>query len=783
MQPAAGICCATLLVLTDGRFRRPLLFLTALSVFFSGFLYAWAMLVHAPPIMPEWTAGLAGRQVEITARTKSVHALPEQRLRIVLEDVRVLNGKESTRLAGLCVWTWDRPTAEPMPGQMIAIKRKIFPARGFANSGTNIRDILQNSQNIRWRIWSRANAGRPEITGDGGWWVRQRNALKKRFIAVLGRGLAPDAALPQSRAIVLALLFGDRFFLSSQTMELFSGATLAHSLALSGQHLVLAGLAGLFGVLLAGRLFPGLYLARPRRILVAAASAPPALLYLWLGNAPPSLVRAVCMLLVFSICLWRGMVFNGMDVLFAAFGFILVFNPAAMLDVGLQLSFLCVGAILLGLKLLKGTWPFRKNDRGLTALLARIFCISLLVQIALLPLNLLHFGQAGFCFPLNVLWLPVVDFWVLPCSALGLLASLVTGLEDMAHSLLACAYLPCGILLDFLCRLHAENLLEGSLWLRPHWSVLPAFALISVALVCTGSRNMLSRRLLALGVAFLAIGPALRLNDSLHAGLRLEALDVGQGQAMLLHAAGASILLDGGGSSSPRFDPGRDIVAPILLDNRPPRLSAVISSHPDLDHLGGLLHIIRHFPVLHVFHNGRDAGGRHKEAWKNLREEKAAIELIAGNEIFLPESGLRLEILHPDEKKAAGKSWSGNDASLVLRLCRGMEGLVLFTGDAGLESLRHLVRQGANLRAKVLVAPHHGSNGSFLKEFYASVAPEIIIACCGFANRYGYPGAKLRAWAKDNGALLLDTGTSGRIILDFAEKGIRVKEMRGMEKS
>ncbi len=92
-------------------------------------------------------------------------------------------------------------------------------------------------------------------------------------------------------AILLALLFGERFLLETPTVKAFNAGNLSHSLALSGQHLLVAGLAGMLLVWLAARMHPGLYLWRPRTVLIPLAACPAALGYLWLGNAPPSLLR------------------------------------------------------------------------------------------------------------------------------------------------------------------------------------------------------------------------------------------------------------------------------------------------------------------------------------------------------------------------------------------------------------------------------------------------------------------------------------------------------------
>ncbi|MFO8212420.1 hypothetical protein R2K36_33710, partial [Pseudomonas aeruginosa] len=80
------------------------------------------------------------------------------------------------------------------------------------------------------------------------------------------------------------------------------------------------------------------------------------------------------------------------------------------------------------------------------------------------------------------------------------------------------------------------------------------------------------------------------------------------------------------------------------------------------------------------------------------------------------------------------------------RLTQHGKGLAIIPGDAERKSLRHMLDQGLDLRAEVLVLPHHGSDSSYLPDFYEAVQPQIVVAACGFENRYGYPGKKVRAW-------------------------------------
>ncbi|MDO5484396.1 MAG: ComEC/Rec2 family competence protein, partial [Desulfovibrionaceae bacterium] len=403
-----------------------------------------------------------------------------------------------------------------------------------------------------------------------------------------------------------------------------------------------------------------------------------------------------------------------------------------------------------------------------------IFMVSLLIQIALLPLNLLLFGNAGFWFFLNILWLPVVDMLVLPASALGLVLAGM-GMEEAARSLLHLAAQPCGWLTGGLNWLRDAAILQAPALLRPHWTALPAFALLYCTLAFAGSRGKtlrhVPRRLLLAGLALLCTGPLLRLAEGYSDTITLEVLDVGQGQALNLRGPdGLTLVLDGGGSNSPRFDPGAALVAPALSYNRPPRISAVCNSHPHQDHLGGLFHLLQYFEVRKLFDNGREARGSQAPLWQNLRKTLGASQLAAGDCLILgdPADGLRLEVLHPPRHDPA---WQENDASLILRLTRHGQGLVLFTGDAERPALRHLLALGYDMRSQVVIAPHHGSNSSFLAAFYRAVQPELVLVSCGFQNRYNYPGKRLRQWLEKEGIPLYDTGSGGHMRVTWSSGG------------
>lgn len=803
------------------------------------------------PERPPWLAQ-AGKKARLCGTVTDSQGLPDQRLRLLLADLAPegdgplkqardgsvaaparaqstaftslsdmatpLSG-QNVPLSGQTALTWEHPPLRPLPGQTLCLSLRPIPMQGFANEGQAAWELWWATQGVYWRMWTQERRAEPQLHGEPGRSARLREALRADFLSALvpprPLPLTDNAASPalsdaapkslayspppgaaemrQGKAILLALLFGDRQYLDQATLNNFIAATLVHSLALSGQHLVIAGMLGLACVLALARLRPGIYLHRPRTLWVILASLPPALAYLWLGNAPASLLRATVMLFVVALWLTMGRPRTTLDALCAALLCITVAAPLNVFDTGLQLSALCVGAIGLSMPWLRELMPgfdgapqsgARARFAQWGRALLRIFLVSLCIQVVLLPLNMLLFGNAGFWFPLNVAWLPVADLFVLPASVLGLVCAAL-GMETTVRLVLDLAALPCQWLVDLLDWLAANDLLLAPSMLRPHWTALPAFAALLTALAFKAGRPTLptaAKHLLLAGGLLLLVGPALRLVERLSPEIRLDVLDVGQSQAVALRLPGhMRLLLDGGGSASPRFDPGQNIVAPVLLYNDGPRLKAVLNSHPDLDHMGGLVHILRQFTVSAFFDNGRDSGdarGGWAAIWARTRQQHGAQPLAQGDVLQLgdPAYGLQLEILHPPRADrslhgagAAGREvWDGNNASLVARLTLYGQGLALIPGDAERRSLRHMLDQGLDLRAQVLVLPHHGSDSSYLPELYEAVQPEVAVAACGFENRYGYPGKKVREWLDSAGIPLLFTGRDGQISLSWA---------------
>lgn len=780
-DPVTGLAAALLVRIAVGRLSRARLTALALCVA-AGAGLGLASRPGPPPKAPDWLQ--PGVTLRLEGRVAEVSGQPDRRLRVLLEDVRPEGADSVPPLPGRVNWTWDQAeTTErvrPLPGQTVGLTAKVRPVSGFANAGVSDSAAYWAARDVRYSAWTYGDRGGVTLSGApdrAAVWRENGRAALSTALAPPADATDPAAATPfspaasQARAMVPALLFGDRYGLDASTLDMFTRAGLVHSLALSGQHLALAATAAALLVWLLGRGRAAVFLRLPRRGLLLLLAAPPAALYLWAGGAPPSLIRAALMLLGGALlCLLRRSRAPADPLFFAALCLVLAW-PQAVFDLSVQLSVLSVAGIVAVLPWLRPPSgpppPLRRAARGALTLLAA----SLAAQLATLPILLDSFGRLAPLFPLNLLWLPLLELIVLPAAALGEILLAVLGPQAISDALFHLATLPGQGLITLLTALHEHGWLMVAQGLKPLPLAALGYAAAVASFVCLGGRlgaRSGAARRLALGAALLLpLGGVVREAQIRTAQreqrVTLRVLDVGQSQALVLEWPGGRLLLDGGGSLSTRFDPGRDVVAHALTANRPPRLDLVLASHADLDHVRGLVAILETFDVTVFgrsalpFVRDQDGDAARLEALR-LRRRIPLLEFRAGDALDLG-GGLTLDIVHPPER---GR-FSSNNGSLVVRLTRRGHGLALLCGDIQKPAIRRILQSGADIRADILVMPHHGSATSLSPEFYDAVSPRAAFISCGAFNSFGFPRPEVLEALAAAGIPTLTTARCGEL--------------------
>lgn len=789
------------------------------------------------PVCPSW-ASVPRKSVLVEADVESVTGLAGGRVRILLENMRPLKDvpslPEGTKelvvkalerrvdvglsggrkgypglvveddvspvpgLVSMTLYADDLTICgRPVAGQRMRALLRLYPCVGSVNPGTSDLGAYWADRDV----WHNARVNRTRTgpvflefsEGEGG--MFRASLLRERWRSELeaalesggtktgadrGGGLwsgESPLACSQGRAMLIALLFGDRSVLTPETVDLFTRAGLVHSLALSGQHLALAAMAGVAFVFLLSLLHRRLFLFVPRRVLVVSAGLPFALAYLFLGGAPFSLVRAACMMLAAAVfvCLRRSVA--PLDALFAAALLLFLGWPNVVFDLSAQLSVLAVAGILLSLPLTSALRrrfpPARRPDRtwrnaprravyAFIRWTGTMLLLSLSAQMAVLPVLISVFGVVSMNVWMNLVWLPPLTFITLPAAALGLLMLTVFGPQPVSDLFFTVAAWPADAMIDLLAVMDGADWLPFVQCFRPssltslgYGALFVGFMLLAGAGVCGRDAGAATRRLLLAGMVLMPLGQMSVWLEDVHARedgrVSLTMFDVGQGQAVLIEGPEGRVLVDGGGGASPFFDCGRSILAPALTYRRLPRLDAVLVSHTDMDHARGLRWILEHFEVGCLVWSSFSAADDSVDG-RALREiarrRNIPEKILERGDVFSLTENVRLEVVWPDEAMMTslrpGKKVSGNDASLAFRLMRDDRSLALLCGDMTSSSLNRLVKSGQDLRADILVLPHHGAASSFQRKFYDAVSPKAVLASAAAYNHYGFPSRKVR---------------------------------------
>ena len=562
------------------------------------------------------------------------------------------------------------------------------------------------------------------------------------------------------RAVLQALLLGDRSAVSDHREEHFVRTGLMHLLAVSGLHVLLVGMV-VFTLL---RPLLMRFRLRWHTIEVGRALFTVAVLglYMLLTGARPSVVRAVVMatLLIGGIVLQRSS--HPLNTLGVAALILLLLRPTALFDVGFQLSMSAVAAIVtLNPRLMEGipeSWTRTEAGEWTVSMTT----VSFAATLGTLPVLLFHFGRASWAG--LVLNLPAI-----PATMLSLSAALCTvvfgGISAGAGASFGAA-----------ANVFVQGLLEIARWgahvlgglemrvASPSVWTLGALVAGTIALAQWPRARARWRILVFAGVLVVAgvWQPVIEKESSL---MDVVFLDVGQGDAVLVTTPDDRHILIDTGPRTRYSDAGRRIILPYLDTHGIDRLDAVIITHPDGDHLGGLSSLLKAVPVDAVYHSGWTASSQAYDVSRHRMDSLSVTNraLVAGDTLRFG-SSVRAEVLSPPSNVRRHGLDNENEASVVLRLTHGNTRW-LFTGDIEEAGERYLVRRyGSQLKSDVVKVAHHGSSTSSARAF---VRPATgggslwAVICVGAQNAFGMPHSGVVHRWKNHRARVRTTQTGG----------------------
>jgi len=640
-------------------------------------------------------------------------------------------------------------------------------------------------------------------------------------------------------AVLKALIIGDRTQISPPMRQAFNRAGVGHLLAISGLHIgIVATVAFVFFQALLVRIRPLLWRAWTRKA-AAILTLLPVLFYGLIAGFSPSTQRAVIMVAIFLLTFLFESEQDPLNTLSLAALLILVTDPPSLFSISFQLSFSAVFAIIYGLSavqnrrmpqktLPKGGWLARFGSR-----LSSFFLVSLFAICGSLPLVGYYFNQISLVgLAANFIAVPLIGFVTIP---LGLLALYVLPFSiALASWCIRLGTLILSLALEIVnffadlpfaaVKTVTPSLVEIVCFYVMGWALLnlrlfePKAATTPQSAPGAADRNapkdciddpprvdnsgwrqlviILARlrdRALGTGQSAKSVMVLVLIILALdacywsyqrfwHRDLRVTVIDVGPGSASLLELPGGyTILVDGGGfADNATFDVGQRIIAPLLWRKKIRTVDTLILSHPNSDHLNGLIYIARHFKVKNVWTNN--------ESGSTLGYAKF-MEVIARQKIHLPVfeemprryriDGVELSILYPPPNYMSLRDYQNwrnvNNNSLVVKASLKSISF-LFPGDIMAQAEKELVHLAGNsLASTVMVAPHHGSKTSSSQVFLKAVDPTVVIISSGRNNRFKFPHPATLKRYENQGGRIWRTDISGAICLSTDGQQLAIK--------
>ena len=530
------------------------------------------------------------------------------------------------------------------------------------------------------------------------------------------------------RAMIMALVFGERSGINQILWQQLRDSGLTHLVAISGLHIgIVFGIGFVIGSLfsrLTSRLLWAPYLFG----IVCAFS------YAWLAGFSLPTQRALVMCIVNVVVLACGVHLSLFQRVFITLATVVAFDPFASLANSFWLSFIAVCLVV-----------YLVQRTGSMAWWRRAVFSQLMLVVLMAPVGIHFFGGVSWTSTIfNLLFIPWFSFVLVPVVFIAVVLTFISfGSSLWIWHLVDWGFYPLIWAL--------EQAVSG--WIIADSSLL---GLTIVGGLIWVLRALVSWYAVCLVVILSALWFSFK-DQSPGNHWQLDVLDVGHGLAVLFEKEGQFLLYDTGSSWS-GGSYVRSVIAPLIYRRGGGGLHSVIYSHLDNDHAGGKLDIEQQLSPVYVY------------ASQPLRASRACIRDRQWNW-----QGLSFTVLWPP--KMVPRAY--NQHSCVIRVQDLQYGhTVLLSGDVTAVGEWLLSRGEREIRSDVMLVPHHGSKTSSTANFIQRVDPDIAIASLAKDNRWHLPHVSVVERYRTQQVRWLDTGESGQITIQYRAQNRHLSTLR-----
>lgn len=696
-----------------------------ITIFLLGF--GWTLLFATQIQQKQLATELIGKDVIVKGIIASI---PEQSAGLKRFEFKVQTLQYQNKFfsnPGLIRLSWYDDQQKLIVGSTWQLTVRLKPAHGLANPGGFDQEKWLFAHHLRATGYVIPKANN-YLLAKPHFWQDPFDQLRQQLDEKIKTSLPNHNYL----GFIMALTVGIRDQITHAQWQDLRNTGTNHLMAIAGLHI--GFLVGFIYAIVTRvwRYSERLCLWLPAKQAAASFALIIAFIYAGLAGFSLPTQRAIIMLAVYlgSVLLNRSV--PVLRTLAIALVIILILDPLSALTESFWLSFVAVGAIIMGM-----------NGRlGETSLWWRYGRVQWVISIGLIPLSLIFFQQLSLIGVIaNFIAIPMVGFIILPLCLLGSLCLLIS--TTLGHWLLLFA---AQLFTVFWPLISWLGQLPDWQW---HGAIPNTIALLCIVFACLlwlAPKNFPARWVGVFGIlpVLLPLKNSMNPND-----FCLTVLDVGQGLATVIETQHHTLVFDTGAQLTPEYDMGEVVVVPYLRAKRINQIDKLVISHADNDHKGGMLSVLRNLPVKEI-----------ESSVANLVPGRTTSLCTAGKTWAW--DGVTFTYLYPPDK-----IFENNDSSCVLKISNAHQSIML-TGDIEHKSEAYILNSmPGQLITDVLVAPHHGSRTSSTAKFVAATSPKIVVFATGYHNRYHFPNKVVVERYLKQGTTMYNTASCGAVTISL----------------
>jgi len=653
-------------------------------------------------------------------------------------------------------------------GQKWQLHVRLKPAYGFANVGGFSYQTWLRQKNIHATGYVRKSKQNTLLD--------KSSRYRQKLYIQLDKLLAESPSHRHVSHLIYALTFGERSHITTEQWYVLQATGTQHLMAISGLHLGLIASGGYFFMLWLMRLLPLSFilpaqintwlLQKNSRILAFAFSGFIAIFYAYLAGFSLPTVRAMVMLLLFISAKVLAIKLSVVRWLLLCIVTIILLNPFSVFSASFWLSVYAVTLILLII------WRCRKlfNNLGVSrfskakAWLTSLLIVQLGLSLFMLPVAaLLNYELPLSAFLANIIAVPWMSFTAIPLCLLSVVVMPFS--ETIANFFLKLSLLSLEFIWQWLSYLASKpELLVGV----SHEKLMMLLAFVGI--LFSSVFFTLRKNMIVTLFASLFLGMATyQFYQQQNTRWQVNVLDVGQGLAVIIERNGHAVLYDTGASYPSGFNLAKSVIFPYLQYQGISVLDHLIISHSDNDHAGGLPYIAEKVAGSQVSVS---------EIHTNIKavDEYSFSKISScqqGREFIW--QGLTFLMLWP--VLAQGEE---NDDSCMIKISDGKNSILL-TGDISNKVEKILVGNSETvqqLKADVIIAPHHGSKTSSSLAFIHAVSPKVVIFSAGYLNRWHMPNELVLQRYEQRQVQAYSTSEQGMIHIEITSQRLEIQSYR-----